>query len=200
MGISFRYLAPAYNFLVKILGIHYPERVIRLLVLRGENRSCNILDIGGGTGLLAEKIISKNPGPILTFTVLDPSREMLRRVPNRENIKKVQGKGEDLPFAENSFDRVTVIETLHHTQDPPRLFHEAFRVLKPGGIMVVQEPDQDRLIVRGILGLERIFMGSIKKVDEDLIKKWSKEAGFISRLSFRRSRQIFWKGKKRAGE
>lgn len=198
--ISFKYIAPVYNFLVKALGIHYPERVIRLLVLRGENRSCEILDIGGGTGLLAERIISKNPGPCLHFTVLDPSCEMLKKVPEMENIKTVQGRGEDLPFENNTFDRITVIETLHHSDDPASLFREAFRVLKPGGIMVVQEPDQKKFLVKIIIGLERIFLRSIKRVDEDLIKKWGKEAGFIGRLTLRRSQQIFWKGKKRAGE
>ncbi len=200
MAISFKYIAPVYNALVKALGIHYPERVIRLLVLRGENKACAILDIGGGTGLLAERIISKNPGPSLHFTVLDPSKEMLQRVPQKENIKTVQGRGEELPFGENKFDRITVIETLHHSDDPPSLFREAFRVLKPGGIMVVQEPDQDKFPVKMIIGLERIFLRSIKKVDEDLIKKWGKEAGFTGRLTLRRSQQIFWKGIKRAGD
>lgn len=48
-------------------------------------------------------------------------------------------KGEDLPFGENTFDTVMVIDMLHHTPDPKEVLENAKRVLKKGGSIVVLE-------------------------------------------------------------
>jgi SAM-dependent methyltransferase len=45
-----------------------------------------------------------------------------------------------VPFADRSFDLVLCKEFVHHVSDKRRLFHEANRVLRPGGLLVVQEP------------------------------------------------------------
>ncbi len=145
---------------------------------------------------MAQEIIDRNPGPRLEFTILDPTAEMLERVPDMENIKRVQGRGEELPFPENSFDRIIVIETLHHTQDPAALFSEAYRVLNRGGIMVVQEPDQDKALIKLIIGLEKIFLRRVIRVDYKLIEDWASYAGFTGQVIFAHKGQLFWKGKK----
>ncbi|HKV61108.1 MAG TPA: WecB/TagA/CpsF family glycosyltransferase [Candidatus Acidoferrum sp.] len=60
----------------------------------------------------------------------------------RENICRVQGTGEHLPFSSESFDAVTMIEVLEHTNCDTEVLAECFRVLKPGGVLVLFVPNK----------------------------------------------------------
>jgi exopolysaccharide biosynthesis WecB/TagA/CpsF family protein len=60
----------------------------------------------------------------------------------REAIPRVQGSGEHLPFASESFDAVTMIEVLEHTDCDTKVLAECFRVLKPGGLLVLFVPNK----------------------------------------------------------
>jgi ubiquinone/menaquinone biosynthesis C-methylase UbiE len=51
------------------------------------------------------------------------------------------GKGEVLPFADDSFDYVTSFQTLEHVEDPLRVVREMVRVTKPGGAVHIMCPD-----------------------------------------------------------
>jgi SAM-dependent methyltransferase len=48
--------------------------------------------------------------------------------------------GRAIPFSSNEFDAALCIEVLEHTQDPPMLLAEAFRVLKPGAMLIITVP------------------------------------------------------------
>jgi len=192
--INFNFLAPVYDRIAGFLGYHYPEKMLRLLKLRGETGVLKILDIGGGTGNLADKIENKNPGPKLEFTIIDPSPKMLKQVPSRENFKTIEGCGEKLPFGEEAFDRIIITETLHHALDPQRIFEEAFRVLKRGGIMVVQEPEQRLLMVKVVISFEKLLMRNVRKIYGSQIENWGKNAGFKGHMFFGKRGQVFWRG------
>jgi SAM-dependent methyltransferase len=53
----------------------------------------------------------------------------------------INAPGEQLPFADNTFDIVYSANVLEHTSDPVRVLHEAVRVLKPGGFMHMEIPN-----------------------------------------------------------
>ena len=57
-------------------------------------------------------------------------------------IPRVQGVGEHLPFREESFDAVTMIEVLEHTRSDTQVLEECFRVLKPGGRLILFVPNK----------------------------------------------------------
>lgn len=61
----------------------------------------------------------------------------------------VQGRGEVLPWPDESFDLVLLTETLEHVDDPRRLGAEVARVLRPGGICYVTTPPRLRFLLRG---------------------------------------------------
>lgn len=52
----------------------------------------------------------------------------------------VQSDAAQLPFRQNVFDGVVCAELLEHVANPPDILHEAFRVLKPGGILLITVP------------------------------------------------------------
>lgn len=86
------------------------------------------LEIGVGTGRFA--------GPLGIRHGVDPSKEMRRRARTR-GIEVTEGVGEELPYADERFDKVLITTTLCYLEDPLQVFREVYRVLRPGGVLVV---------------------------------------------------------------
>ncbi|CAG1012346.1 partial demethylmenaquinone methyltransferase / 2-methoxy-6-polyprenyl-1,4-benzoquinol methylase, partial [Anaerolineales bacterium] len=56
-------------------------------------------------------------------------------------LDSICGHSESLPFADNSFERVIMVDALHHVIHHTDSAREMYRVLKPGGLLVIEEPD-----------------------------------------------------------
>lgn len=92
------------------------------------------LDIGCGTGNYTTSL----HGFGLKMIGIDPSQEMLKTARQRNGeIDWFHGKAESLPLKDKIIDGIVATLTIHHWQDLTKGFCEAFRVLKPGGRMVV---------------------------------------------------------------
>lgn len=81
-----------------------------------------VLDLGAGDGSIAAAVMSLRPE--LRFTGVDV---MLRPVTKIE-VKLYDGQR--LPYADASFDHVTIVDVLHHTEDPTAVLREAARVAR----------------------------------------------------------------------
>ena len=79
-----------------------------------------VLDVGCGDGLLAHLIMSKRPE--LELKGIDVF------VREQTYIPVVEFNGEVIPYPDESFDVVTFVDVLHHTEDPTVLLREATRV------------------------------------------------------------------------
>ena len=88
----------------------------------------SVLDLGSGTGASYTDLIN------FDVTALDPDEQMLS-LNNFE--KKVVGKGEELPFKENSFDNVLCCFVWRNVADTEKALSEVYRVLKPGGKFIL---------------------------------------------------------------
>lgn len=114
---------------------HYLRK--RLAFIRRHTAPGPTLDLGGGTGLLAERVAAAG----YAVTVLDPSRGMLRQLRRRRPaIPTVAGSGTALPFADTSFALTYCIAVLHHVADPAGVratLREMVRVTRPGGHILV---------------------------------------------------------------
>lgn len=111
----------------------------------------NVLDVGSGTGMvayLAENIL-QGQGMVVA---LDPSKGMLGEAKTLGVRHPVQGLGERLPFADDTFHRVTMGYALRHVSDLRILFEEFQRVLKPGGeIMLMEITPPERTVPKALL-------------------------------------------------
>ena len=97
--------------------------------------SGSVLEIGGGSGVMAEAMARRFPDARITTTDIDPAmvqaaRRRLRQVPN--TIAQ-EADTTSLPFSDASFDHVVSFLMLHHVIEWRQALQEAGRVLRPGG-------------------------------------------------------------------
>ena len=102
-----------------------------------------VLDLAGGTGDITA-LFSKRVGPTgkvvladINESMLNVGRDKLRDLGLVTNIEFVQANAEALPFADNSFDVVSIGFGLRNVTDKDAALRSIFRVLKPGGRLLV---------------------------------------------------------------
>jgi ubiquinone/menaquinone biosynthesis C-methylase UbiE len=109
------------------------DAVVRALALGAHRR---VLDVGCGTGVLAERLARELPG--VAVVGCDFSRGMLRQAALlRPGPAFVQGDALRLPFRAGAFDAVVSTEAFHWFPDQAAALCEFFRVLVPKGRMLV---------------------------------------------------------------
>jgi len=111
----------------------------------------NALDIGSGPGILAAEMAAE-VGPAGSVDGVDPSESMLalarrRRSPEgASEIRYVAGDASALPFAEETFDAAVSTQVYEYVPDIGAALSEAFRVLRPGGRLLVLDTDWDSIV------------------------------------------------------
>jgi demethylmenaquinone methyltransferase/2-methoxy-6-polyprenyl-1,4-benzoquinol methylase len=105
----------------------------------------HVLDLAGGTGDLAIKF-ARQVGPTGHVVLADINAAMLREGRRRlvdagiaGNVTIAQVNAEDLPFADASFDRITIAFGLRNVTDKEAALRSMYRVLKPGGKALILE-------------------------------------------------------------
>ncbi|MGL9760010.1 MAG: bifunctional demethylmenaquinone methyltransferase/2-methoxy-6-polyprenyl-1,4-benzoquinol methylase UbiE [Symbiopectobacterium sp.] len=111
----------------------------------GVRRDQRVLDLAGGTGDLTAKfsrLVGKSGEVVLAdinASMLKVGREKLRNLGILDNVNYVQANAEALPFLDNYFDCITISFGLRNVTDKDKALCSMFRVLKPGGRLLVLE-------------------------------------------------------------
>ncbi len=130
--------AEEWDTLRQLIGADGPVETALLSAL-GRNKLGALLDVGTGTGRIAELLAGKSSH----VTALDKSPEMLRIARARlqslppERLALVQGDFTALPFADGVFDTLMFHQVLHYAQEPGTVLAEAARVTRKDGRIAV---------------------------------------------------------------
>ena len=127
----FDFLAPIYDRVIRAPG-ESP-----LLELLSPPSPGWLLDAGGGTGRVAAALSER----FERVVVADGSLPMLGQAQAKGCCAAVVGYTERLPFGDGVFERVIVVDAFHHLADQRASLLELWRVLAPGGRLVIEEPD-----------------------------------------------------------
>jgi demethylmenaquinone methyltransferase/2-methoxy-6-polyprenyl-1,4-benzoquinol methylase len=82
---------------------------------------------------------------------------MLRQA-DRVRLGLACSNSESLPFPNGTFERVIMVDALHHVIDQRHTARELYRVLKPGGRIVIEEPDIRNFGVKVIAVAEKLLL------------------------------------------
>ena len=110
-----------------------------------------LVDLAGGTGRASAGLAAAGFDPV----VVDRSAGMLRRAHDAGH-GTVRGDAEALPIRDDAVDAAVIVDALHHLPDPAAGLAEAFRMLRPGGVVVIQEFDPRSYRGRGLVAAEHL--------------------------------------------
>ena len=167
----FHMLAPFYD---RLLGAPHAARLAVLLKLPSEGW---LLDGGGGTGRASHPLRPR----VGHLVVSDLSERMLHQAAAK-NLESVRARAEQLPFREGTFDRILVVDALHHFTDQAAAISAFARTLKPGGRIVIEEFDAGRRAVRLIALAEKIVRMRSRFLHPQVIRDMMCASGLTSHV------------------
>lgn len=163
----FDFLAPVYD---EVFGQKGVEGIMRHLELEPGRL---VLDLGGGTGRVSGALGDDRGHRTV---ICDPSRGMAGRAAGK-GLPVCRGLAERLPFGDESFDRVMMVDTFHHLARHHDAAREILRVLRPGGRFVMDEPDITTWPVKVIALAEKLLLMRSRFFNPAEIARMFEDAG-----------------------
>ena len=129
----------------------------------------DFVDIAGGYGRLADEYIARAKHA----TIFDYSKTELADAKKTygDRIMTQEGDIYNLPFKDESFDGLMMVRATHHFKDMPKVIEELYRVMKPGGVAVIEVASKKTL--------PKMFRYWFRRSD---INPFSKEPSYLKEL------------------
>jgi ubiquinone/menaquinone biosynthesis C-methylase UbiE len=144
----FDLVAPYYDQVIS------PANLAPLLDLLDLPPTGRLLDVGGGTG----RVTGGLAGQVGQLVLADASLRMLRQAAAKDGLQPANALAEELPFPPGYFDRILMVDALHHVADQRRTAGELMRVLAPGGRIVIEEPNLAHTSVKLVALAEKLIL------------------------------------------
>ncbi len=115
---------------------HWDDAWFREMILRHIEPGSHVLDLGAGAGIVLEMNFR---GQAARVCGVDPDPRVMHN-PYLDEARV--GIGEAIPYDSGTFDLVFADNVLEHLERPDTVFYEMYRVLKPGGLLLVKTPNK----------------------------------------------------------
>ena len=138
--------------------------------------SAVVADIGTGTGYLA-KALARKASHVYAVDVSPEMLAVARREMAKEslgNVEFIEGDANELPLADAAVDMVFANMLLHHIADPGLALAQFFRVLKPGGQVVIADIEE-----HPHAWTKKEKSDLWQGFDRDELAQWLTESGFV---------------------
>ncbi len=152
-------IAPRYDFLNHLLtfgiDISWRKKAVRSL---SSIQPKKILDVASGTGDFAFEALSLNPDKVVGFDLSEGMMRYGRQKAIKKGVEQtvefVKGDSEKMPFADESFDAVTVGFGVRNFENLEAGLKEIYRVLRSGGrVAIIEASEPDNTIFRAFHSL-----------------------------------------------
>lgn len=144
---DFKFLSSFYDRI-----IHKRDEIFWIDSFEGSS-SEKIIEIGGGTGRILENFQNRASSLFLC----DYSFSMLKIAKKKKLFSEICCQAELLPFSNESFRLIVMVDTLHHLINPSIAINEIIRILDKQGLFVIEEPDIRNWKIKIIAILEKIM-------------------------------------------
>lgn len=154
-------------------------RLVAFLSDRLDLRGKRVLEVGAGTGRDSLALVDRG-AEVWTLDYSDESLRLMRELAG-DRVRIVCGDALALPFRDGSFDVVFHQGLLEHFRRPIELLAENYRVLRPGGYVLVDVPQRYHyytLMKRALMAVDRWFAGWETEFSAGELRSLVEEAGF----------------------
>jgi len=209
VGEIFTNVAPKYDLMNDAMsfGMHrlWKRYLIKLAGIKPKHKICDLASGTGDVAMLLTKELGDAGGNVIMSDInkemLDIGYDKIFDAGLSHLVEPVVANSESLPFADSSFDLVTMVFGLRNITDKKRALSEMHRIVKPGGTVLVMEFSKpksslisyvyDKYSFNVIPGLGKFFAGdsesyrylveSIRRhPNQEQLREWFYEAGFDS--------------------
>lgn len=164
MSYLFKYYSKQYDKFMKIFKLDKNEEIIKVVKTI---KKLDILDIGGGTGTLANTLINLGAN----VTILDPEVKMTNIAKEKNNkVKVINGYITKVNLENSSYDLIIMRDAFHHILNKEETLKECKRLLRPGGKILIYEFDRRHIITKLIYFFERSCFEKVKMLSKTEMK------------------------------
>ena len=110
-----------------------------------QRRPLTVLDLGSGTGRFTPALAATFGGPVYGVEPSQRMRAAAEEHAAHDAVTYLDGAAEKIPLPSSSCDLVLLFLVLHHVRDQEAAAAEVFRVLRPGGRLLIRSAFPERL-------------------------------------------------------
>ncbi|MDU2681591.1 MAG: class I SAM-dependent methyltransferase [Clostridium sp.] len=165
MSYLFKYYSKQYDKFMKIFNLDKNKEIVKVLK---DINNLEILDIGGGTGTLANTLINLGAN----VTILDPEIKMTNIAKEKNNkVNILNGYLTNVGLNDELFDLIIMRDSFHHIEDKEETLKECKRLLNNKGKILIYEFDKTNIITKLIYIFERSCFEKVKMLSKNEMKK-----------------------------